>query len=146
MREQLPGITAWREHVATPQFLLPIELNLHRVQWPPLRYDFVFTANTLHIVSWPLAIEIFRGAAITLRPGGLLFIYGPFNYRGAFTSSSNAQFDSSLRARDPHSGIRDFTAVVEALRCAGNAAGASIELCQDIAMPANNRLLMFKKS
>ena len=66
-------------------------------------------------------------------------LYGPFNYGGRATSQSNARFDAMLRARDPASGVRDF----EHIRAlAGRCGLAHIE---DNAMPANNRLLVFRK-
>ena len=70
---------------------------------------------------------------------GTLVVYGPFNYNGAFTSDSNARFDASLRARGTGSALRDFEAV-DAL-----AAGAGFTLLRDVAMPANNRTLVWRK-
>ena len=75
----------------------------------------------------------------TCEPGGVLAIYGPFNYDGTFTSASNARFDAWLKARDPASGVRDFEAV-DAL-----AAAQGLVLWQDIAMPANNRTLVWRR-
>lgn len=74
-----------------------------------------------------------------LPTGGVFAIYGPFNYGERYTSESNARFDASLKARDPNSGIRDAEAVV----AAANGAGLALE--EDNAMPANNRLLAFRK-
>lgn len=146
VREQLAGIDLWRKKANNANFLSPIELNLKSAQWAPDRYDFAYTANSLHIVSWPLVLEFCRGVITTLRPGGLLFIYGPFNYDGRFTSYSNELFDSNLRHRDEHSGLRDFTALTEALCSAASRQGATMELQADIPMPANNQLLVFKKA
>jgi hypothetical protein len=72
-------------------------------------------------------------------PGGLLAVYGPFNYGGAFTSDSNAQFDRWLKSRDPASGIRDFENVCVLARSHGFA------LERDVAMPANNRTLLWRR-
>ena len=71
--------------------------------------------------------------------GGCFVLYGPFNYGGHFTSDSNRQFDQFLRARDPASGIRDIEALLEL------AAENTLMLAQDIAMPANNRCLLWQK-
>ena len=118
----------------------PLALDLRSPDWPVKHCDCLYTANTLHIVSWPLALQLLNRSSEVLRSGGLLIIYGPFNYDGAYTSPSNADFDQWLRQRDSASGIRDFEAVCERL-----AAGA-LRLQEDIAMPANNRLLVFRKS
>jgi hypothetical protein len=71
---------------------------------------------------------------------GTLCIYGPFNYGGRHTSESNARFDALLRQRDPASGIRDFEAVDQLAQANG------LVLVRDFAMPANNRLLVWRKA
>ena len=142
----LDAIAAWRANAGTLNFLPPVELDLAKRNFPVGHYDFIYTANTLHIVSWQLVQAFCDCVANCLVDGGKLFIYGPFNYDGAYTSQSNAQFDASLRARDPHSGIRDFEAICTALAAAGHAEGSKITLAADIAMPANNRLLVFDKA
>jgi hypothetical protein len=70
----------------------------------------------------------------------LVCIYGPFNYNGAFTSDSNAQFDQWLKSRNPLSGIRDFEIVMLLATSMG------LKLVNDFAMPANNRLLVLQNS
>ena len=70
-----------------------------------------------------------------MAPDARIVIYGPFNIGGQFTAPSNADFDASLRERDPASGIRDLEAV-QAL-----AAQAGLSFLADIEMPANNRCL-----
>jgi hypothetical protein len=66
-------------------------------------------------------------------------IYGPFNIDGRFTSDSNAAFDRDLKMRGAHMGLRD-TAAVDAL-----AASVGFELADEVAMPANNRLRLWKR-
>jgi len=100
----------------------------------------VFSANTLHIMSWPEVERFFAGVGAVLEPGGVLVVYGPFNYGGAFTSDSNARFDGWLKQRDPASGVRDFEAVN------AQALAQGLVLQQDIAMPANNRSLVWHKA
>ncbi|MBS3797057.1 MULTISPECIES: DUF938 domain-containing protein [unclassified Pseudoalteromonas] len=116
--------------------LPPLALDLEH-SWPLAQVDGIFTANTLHIVSEELVRAFFHGVQRHLSRGGNLCIYGPFNYNGTYTSESNARFDASLRGRDPQSGLREQQWVV------GLAEAAGLELCADIAMPANNRLLHF---
>jgi len=133
------GIRAWLDEAALPNVLAPIVLDVNG-GWPERIYDGIFTANTLHIVSWDLAQKLVAGAGKLLDKCGRLVIYGPFNYRGAFTSDSNARFDAWLKNRDPLSGIRDFEAVVKCAEING------LRLDADHAMPANNRLLVFVKN
>ena len=116
----------------------PIALDVRILPWPALRVDALFSANTLHIMSWPAVEDFFRGAAAVLHPGGRLCVYGPFNYGARYTSDSNRQFDLWLKARDPESGIRDF----EALQ--GLAQAAGLAFSADHTMPANNRLLVWR--
>jgi cyclopropane fatty-acyl-phospholipid synthase-like methyltransferase len=133
------GIRMWLEEAALPNVLAPIALDVNRSDWLDGRYDGVFSANTLHIVSWPEVEKLFAGVGTVLQPGGMLAIYGPFNYNGQFTSPSNARFDQWLKQRDPASGVRDFEAV-DALARAQN-----LILQRDIAMPVNNRTLVWRR-
>jgi SAM-dependent methyltransferase len=137
-REYLAGLTE-RVRLEGPSNLrAPVELDVRSDAWPSAAFDAVFTANTLHIMSWPEVKALLSGAAPRLAPGGRLLVYGPFRYAGRYTSQSNAVFDEQLRARDPASGIRDFEAVDELARSAGLAVEA------DHAMPANNRLVIWR--
>jgi len=99
----------------------------------------VFTANTLHIMSWPEVTAFYRGVGEVLAPAGLLTVYGPIRYAGRYTSDSNQAFDRSLRERDPASGLRDIEAL-ESL-----AAQYGLRLREDHDLPAFNRLVVFAK-
>ncbi|UCG72716.1 MAG: DUF938 domain-containing protein [Chromatiales bacterium] len=120
--------------------LPPIALDVRTERWPVDRADAIFTANTLHIMSWPAVQDLFFGVGRMLAPGGRLCIYGPFRYAAGFTAPSNAAFDVGLRRRDPASGIRDFDAVAEL------AAAQGLELLADHSMPANNQLLVWSRT
>ena len=133
------GIRMWLNEAALPNVLAPIALDVNRSDWLERRYDAVFSANTLHIVSWPEVEKFFAGVGTVLQPGGVLAVYGPFNYNGQFTSPSNARFDQWLKDRDPASGVRDFEAV-DAL-----AREQNLILERDIAMPVNNRTLVWRR-
>ncbi|WP_018509262.1 DUF938 domain-containing protein [Thiobacillus thioparus] len=133
-----PGIQAWLEEAALPNVLPPLALDVNDTAWRSGRYDAVFSANTLHIMGWPEVEKFFAGVGMVLEAGGILAVYGPFNYGGRYTSESNARFDAWLKARDPASGVRDFEAV-DAL-----ARAHDLVLQQDIAMPANNRTLVWR--
>jgi cyclopropane fatty-acyl-phospholipid synthase-like methyltransferase len=123
----------------SPNLCPPIALDVRATPWPHAQADAIFTANTLHIMGWDAVADFFRGVGATLGPAGVLCVYGPFNYQGRYTSESNAQFDGWLKARDPHSAIRDFEAV-NAL-----ATAQKLQLAADHAMPANNRTLVWRR-
>ncbi len=132
------GIRAWLAEACRPNVLPPMTLDvLDRGTWPTARFDAVFSANTLHIMSWPAVCACFDLIGCALATGGTLAIYGPFNYGGAYTAESNARFDAWLKARDPTSGIRDFEAVDALARAHG------LRLTRDVSMPANNRTLVW---
>jgi hypothetical protein len=133
----LDGVRSWLQAQPLANVLPPLELDV-RGDWPAGPFDAVFTANTLHIMGWEAVVQLFRGLATCLAPGGMLAIYGPFNYNGRYTSASNAEFDRWLRSRDPLSGIRDVAAVHALARDAG------LGEIADHAMPANNRLLVWR--
>lgn len=140
--ESLASLKARIEVEGPCNLLAPLELDVEQATWPcdADSVDAVYTANTLHIVSWPQVQALFRGVGRVLRDEGLLIVYGPFRYGGQFTSHSNAVFDEALRSRDPLSGIRDFEAV-DAL-----AAAHGLRLVEDCAMPANNQALVWRRS
>lgn len=137
--ENLPGIRAWLEDVRLPNVPPPLELDVNGA-WPTERFDGLFTANTLHIMSWPEVEKFFAGLAGVLEDeDAIIAIYGPFNYDGEFTSDSNRNFDGWLKSQSPVSGIRDF----EAVNALATAIGFS--LTEDCTMPANNRLLFWSR-
>mgnify|MGYP000008780462 FL=1 len=138
--EHFASILAWRSASGADNFCEPLALDLNNCHSRQFSADHVFTANTLHIVSWSLVRRLFETAADILDTGGKLIAYGPFNYGGQYTSASNARFDQWLRERDSNSGIRD----VEQL--SAEAISNHLQLCDDIAMPANNRVLIFEKN
>jgi len=138
--ENHPGIRAWIDASGLDNVLPPFDFDMARPEaWPSARYDAVFTANTLHIAGWPQVQALFAQLPRLLEPDATLVVYGPFNIGGEYTAPSNADFDQWLKARDPDSGIRDLEAV-QAL-----AAAAGLVFVEDIAMPANNRCLVWRR-
>jgi cyclopropane fatty-acyl-phospholipid synthase-like methyltransferase len=116
----------------------PIELDVMG-DWPDQAFDAVFTANTLHIMPWECTSVLIERASNCLAGGGELIIYGPFHDNGVHTAESNLQFDRMLRSRNPDMGVRD------AVKIRNLAGGHGLEPVADISMPANNRILVFRK-
>jgi len=135
----LPGLAARIAEEGPPNLHAPLVLDVTQPDWPAAGFDAVFSANTLHIMSWPEVVAFFAGLGRVLSREAVVAVYGPFRYGGGYTSASNAAFDQSLKVRDPASGIRDFEAVNELARARG------LELRADHRMPANNQLLVWER-
>lgn len=120
-----------------PPLVLDVTTGPH---WPAGPFEAVFTANTLHIMPAAAVPHLLAGAARVLTADGLLVIYGPFRYGERHTAASNEAFDAHLRHLDASMGVRDAEAIER------EAAGLGLYLQDDEPMPANNRLLVFRKS
>lgn len=136
--ENLAGIGQWLDEAALANTPMPFALDVAG-RWPTHRYDAVFSANTLHIMSWDEVEQLFAHLGQATTQDALLAVYGPFNYHGRYSSDSNASFDEWLQARGTHMRIRDAEAVDTLAEIAG------FDLVEDIAMPANNRLRIWRR-
>jgi SAM-dependent methyltransferase len=135
------SIEAHRRVAGLSNLRPPLDIDVTAPDWPlPGAVDAVLCCNMIHIAPWAAAEGLCAGAARHLRPGGGLYLYGPFKRDGRHTAPSNASFDATLRAQDPAWGVRDLEAVA-ALAAAAGLAAPLIE-----AMPANNLSLWFAKS
>ena len=137
--ENIAGIRAWLDEAALPNTPPPIELDVAEGPWPSKKFDAFFSANTLHIMSWPDVEALFATLPTIATADAKLAIYGPFNYEEKFTSDSNAAFDRSLKRRAAHMGIRDIEAV------SALAAEGGFALIDDVPMPANNRCVVWQR-
>jgi len=134
----MPGLRRRVLYEGPVNLRAPHELDVTGEDWPEMRYDGLFSANTLHIMAWPAVVALFARLPQVLRPPGIVAIYGPFRFDGDYTSASNAAFDRMLHERDPASGLRDFEAV-DALACA-----AGFTFAANHPMPANNHTLVWR--
>jgi len=142
-------IIAWHNAYPAPNLCTPLAFDLAHDSVPVSShsnsshvdkpYDAMFTANTLHIISWALVERLFALAGDALPTDGKLIVYGPFNEDGKYTSEGNQRFDKMLRAGNPDSGIRHKEDVVSL------ANAHHLQLSKTYAMPANNQLLVFQK-
>ena len=139
LEENQGGIRQWLDEARLPNTPPPVVLDVLQDDWPVLQVDGVFSANAVHIMPWEAVIAMIGGVGRVLQEDGLLVLYGPFNYQGKYSSDSNARFDEWLKQQSPHSAIRDFEAMNELAMEAG------LKICDDLAMPANNRIIYWKK-
>jgi len=131
------GINMWLREAGVANIKPPIALDVND-SWPELAIDALFTSNTFHIMSWKEVCRLIVKTAEMLPLNGYLMVYGPFNYDGQYTAESNRAFDNMLRSRDALSGLRDMADVTSKMSAAG------FELLEDVAMPANNRCLIWQ--
>lgn len=128
------------ERSALPNILPMTELDAGNARWPVDSFQWAFSANTAHIMAWEEVEKMFHQIGERLPEDGAFCLYGPFNQHGQFSSDSNRRFDQYLKAQAAHMGIRDL----DDLSILAKAAGMT--LAENYAMPANNRLLVFRHS
>ena len=136
------SIEAWSAEAGLRNVAPPVVLDAASETWPLSRgdVDVIFNANMIHISPWNVGLGLFAGAGRTLPPSGLLFLYGPFKVGGEHTAPSNADFDESLKSRDPSWGIRDLEEVIAV------AAANDLTHLETNDLPANNKLLVFRRN
>lgn len=148
--QYLDGINARLAEHKIPNITLPFVFRIYADKaldmhpWidqliaPPLdgKVDAVFTANTTHVMSKADAQQMMKLVAMHLPHNGRFIQYGPFNIDGKYTSESNRAFDEKIRIKG-WGGIRDI-AELDAWTV-----GTGMQLQENIAMPANNRLLIW---
>jgi len=138
LADKLPGIRQWIAESGCTNIADPLELDISARVTPDIQVSDCYTANTLHIVSWPHVVKLFSHAAKLLDNQGSLFAYGPFKVNAQHTSEGNRQFDEQLRASEPTSGIRHLEDLNEL------AVEQGMKPADRIQMPANNFLLRWK--
>lgn len=138
--EARASMTAWAGQANLPNLRAPLSVDmLDESGWPTEPVEAVVCINMIHISPWAATEGLMRLAGRTLRrPGGLLALYGPYREAEVELAPSNADFDLSLKSRNPDWGLRDRDAVVAEAKTAG------LALTQRIAMPSNNIMLLFR--
>lgn len=137
--ENHDGIRAHIANAGLDNVKAPLTLDVRSRSPDTRKYDAVFTANTMHIMSFSAVGKMLPLIAGHLSRCGLFAAYGPFQQGGKFNTESNANFDGSLRARDPEMGIRELEEI-DSL-----AENVSMRRVRTYAMPANNLLLIWQK-
>jgi SAM-dependent methyltransferase len=102
-------------------------------------FDAGFSSNTAHIMSIDAVEKMFSLLGKALRHGGVFCLYGPFKRNGDFNTQSNADFDASLRQRDPAMGVRDIERLDEFASAAG------MHRQRLYALPANNNVAVWQR-
>lgn len=128
------------QQAARPNICEPLPLDVHDLPWPIEPADALVCINMIHIAPWSATQSLFAGAAAHLTAAAPVVLYGPYRIGGAHTAPSNEAFDQSLKARNADWGVRDLESVREVAR------GQGFELAGRFAMPANNFVVLFRRT
>ncbi|MGZ3376989.1 MAG: DUF938 domain-containing protein [Phenylobacterium sp.] len=139
--DAIASIAAWRVAGGPPNLAAPVRLDAaDQGSWPLGPVDALVCINMVHISPWAATQGLMEGAGRVLRPGGKLFLYGPYIEAQIETAPSNLAFDESLKARDPDWGLRHVADV------RAEAAARGLRFTERVPMPANNLILVFEKT
>jgi SAM-dependent methyltransferase len=134
----LASIAAHRTAADAPNLLSPLSLDAMTEQWPIQRVDALVCINMIHITPWAASKGLMTGAERTLRTGGVLYLYGPYQINGRHAAQSNRDFDVWLRTQNAQWGVRDLAEVRDLAQRHG------FSLAETIPMPANNLSVIFE--
>ncbi|SOE08798.1 uncharacterized protein DUF938 [Hoeflea halophila] len=133
------SVDAWVTAEKLSNVLRPLDLDATSETWPISQADAMIAINMIHISPWPATRGLLRHAGQLLPGGGSLVLYGPYRREGQPLVASNAEFDASLRARNPEWGIRQL----EEIASLANQSGLSLTSVTEL--PANNLGVVFTR-
>jgi cyclopropane fatty-acyl-phospholipid synthase-like methyltransferase len=140
LEQHLPGLQWWLADHPAANLLPPIILDVATDRWPAAEFDAVFSANTVHMMDATMADAMLSGVARLLPPEGRFLLYGPFKKDGNFNGPNDREFDLRLRRHDPAIGLKDIAGLDRI------AAANGLTMVEEIAMPANNFVLIWDKN
>ena len=137
--DYFPGLRVNIQKAKFCNMPMPLLLDVLTYAWESAQYDVIYTANTLHIMNQEEVDYFISHVHQGLHFEGKFILYGPFNYNNDYTSASNRAFDALLRQRNGGSCIKSFESINQKL------IDNQLELLDDVAMPANNRLIVWQR-
>lgn len=141
----IASITDWQKHYPSDNLVAPLQIDVTETDWSSRgalqSQDIraIININMIHISPWQACLGLMVGAKGLLPVGGILYLYGAFKQNGQQISSSNAEFDLSLRYQNPEWGVRDLEDVITV------ATAQNLVLQKVKAMPANNLSVIFER-
>lgn len=138
--ENHAGIRAWIDSAQLQNVEPPLSVDVRTASLDSASFDAAFSSNTAHIMGIDAVERMFALVGGALCAGGVFCLYGPFKAGGVFNTPSNANFDQSLKQRDPVMGIRD----IETLD--GFAAASGLRRARFYAVPSNNNVAVYVKA
>eukprot|EP01080_Neovahlkampfia_damariscottae_P008904 gene8904-852_t len=136
-KENLPSIKEYTKELSNVQQPLFFDITQELpTELQNLKFNYIYNANMVHISPWATCEGLMKLCKNYLV--GYLFLYGPYNVDGKYTSKGNEEFDSWLKKKDSNFGIRNFEDVVKEAEKNG------LKFVERVSMPANNFILIFK--
>ncbi len=135
----LSGISAWCNETPMANLLAPMELDISKWRGLTKRYDAVFASNVIHYIESGYIEKFFFGSRKALKSNGFLVLYGPFKHDNEYSSVGDKQLDVMLKLENKSFGIRNLEELKQ------TACLHDFELFKSINLPANNKLLCWKK-
>lgn len=139
--QALASIADWRSD-EPKRIAAPLRLDVTAREWwryAPQEITSVYSANMIHIAPRAALPGLAEGTSRLLPQGGIFALYGPFLF-GADSAPSNQAFSERLQARNPEWGVYEIDHVKQIFAIKG------LSLRAQIAMPANNHMLIFQKT
>ena len=137
--EALASIDAYRADYAGDNCSQAMQIDATAKHWPVESVSAMLCVNMVHISPWEATLGLFTGAARLLADDAPLILYGPYFENGVAPSSSNLDFDLSLRTRNAAWGIRNLEQID------GLAQDHGFVRTARHAMPANNLTLVYRR-
>ena len=134
------SIAAWSGEAGLGNIAPPLAIDAANEAWPIAQFDALLCINMVHISPLSASEGLVRTAGRVLPPGGPLVFYGPWFEADVETAPSNLDFDASLKSRNAAWGLRDVSWMDEL------AARHGLQRTRRVAMPANNLMLVYRKS
>ena len=103
-------------------------------------FDYIINLSMMHMSPFDCSEGLFANSSKLLKPGGLLFTYGPFAVDGVLEAESNVIFNQFLKSSDSSWGIRDI------LDLKNLASANFFQLLETYDLPSNNKCLVWKKA
>jgi len=134
------SIEAWQADAQRPNLREPVVLDVADLPWPVAHADALLSINLVHISPWEVSLALLEGAKRVLPEGGPFILYGPWRVAGEPVAESNLLFEAQLKERDERFGLREVG------EFAAEAEACGLLLSEQRVMPANNRMLLFRRA
>lgn len=137
--ERRDSILAYTEGL--PNVAKPVHLDATVPGWSAdvAQQDLIVLINLLHLISMAETKVLISEAAMALKPGGRLVLYGPFMRSGKLTSDGDKRFHDALNQQDAEIGYKDDRELQQVLLA------SELGLTELVEMPANNLAFLAKK-